>query len=52
MDSFLDSGPVGAISGSENKRVTSQKVARLYRFKNARIQKELAFKTSKQSFTV
>jgi hypothetical protein len=52
MDSFLDSRPSGAISGWESKKVESQKVARLYRFKNARIQKELAFKTKKQHFTV
>lgn len=52
MDSFLDSRPTGTISGWENKKVTLQKVARLYRFKNARILKELAFKTKKQNFTV
>jgi hypothetical protein len=52
MDSLLDSGPSGTISGWKSKKVESQKVARLYRFKNARIQKELAFKTKKQRFTV
>ncbi|WP_297764239.1 hypothetical protein [uncultured Muriicola sp.] len=52
MDTFLDSRPAGTISGRENKKVATQKIARLYRFKNARIQKELAFKTKKQYFTV
>ena len=52
MDSVLDGRPVSAISGWESKKVETQKIARLYRFKNARIQKELAFKTKKQRFTV
>lgn len=52
MDSFLDNRPASPIFGWESKKVATQKIARLYRFKNARIQKELAFKTKKQHFTV
>jgi hypothetical protein len=52
MDSFLDSKLADIISGWESKKVATQKLVRLYRFKNARILKELAFETKKQRFTV
>ncbi len=52
MDTFLDSGSDDTLPGRKNKKVASKEIARLYRFKNARIQKELAFKTKKQHFTV
>jgi hypothetical protein len=52
MDHFLDCRPADTISGRKNKKDTPEIVARLYRFKNARIQMELAFKTKKQHFTV
>lgn len=52
MDSFLGCRSAATFSGGEIKKVSAQKVARLYRFKNARIKKELAFKTKKQRLTV
>ncbi|NNJ89889.1 MAG: hypothetical protein HKP53_10830 [Eudoraea sp.] len=52
MDSLLDSRSANFVSDWESKKAASQKVTRLYRFKNARIQKELAFKTKKQRLTV
>ena len=52
MDSFLDDRPLGPVYCGKTKEVKTEKIARLYRFKNARIKAELSFKTKKQHFTV
>ena len=52
MDPLLDSRPADTIFSRKSKKDTTEKLARLYKFKNARIQKELAFKIKKQHFTV
>ncbi|MGB5646800.1 hypothetical protein [Muriicola sp.] len=52
MDSLLDSRPADTVFSRKSKKDTPEKLARLYKFKNARIQKELAFKIKKQYHTV
>ncbi|MBT8281693.1 MAG: hypothetical protein KJO16_08955 [Muriicola sp.] len=52
VDSFLVNRPDGSLFNREVKKAETEKIARLYRFKNARIKAELAFKTKNQSFTV
>lgn len=52
MDSLLVNRPAYSLCDRKIEKVETEKVVRLYRFKNARIKSELAFKTKKQLFTV
>jgi len=47
MGDLLDSGIVVATEFTEVKTATENKVARLYKFKNSRIKKALAFRTKR-----
>jgi len=47
MDFVLGHSPVGSLYSKEIKNSEATTVARLYRFKNTRIKKELSFSTRK-----
>lgn len=47
MGDLLDSGTVVATEYNEVETATENEVARLYKFKNSRIKKALAFKTKR-----
>ena len=47
MGDLLDSGTVVATEYTEVKTTTTNEVARLYKFKNSRIKKALAFRTKR-----
>ncbi|MDV7139602.1 hypothetical protein R3X28_11980 [Maribacter sp. TH_r10] len=47
MDIVLDSGIIVIDSAKENKITSEKSVARLYKFKNSRVKKALAFSTKK-----
>jgi hypothetical protein len=51
-DDFFDTGIVVAIEYSEVETVTASKVVRLYKFKNSRIKKALAFKTKRNKVKI
>lgn len=47
MDFVLGHSPSGSLNSKEIKKSEATTVARLYRFKNTRIKKELSFSTRK-----
>ncbi|MDE3741927.1 hypothetical protein [Maribacter polysaccharolyticus] len=47
MDFVLDSGVVTFTPAQETKIISGKSVARLYKFKNSRVKKALAFTTKK-----
>ncbi|SMP11625.1 hypothetical protein SAMN06265375_1011465 [Muriicola jejuensis] len=51
MDLVLDGRPVPPVSDKQIEKADIQKVARLYRFKNARVKAELSFRTKKKNLT-
>ncbi|NNK21224.1 MAG: hypothetical protein HKP07_07940 [Flavobacteriaceae bacterium] len=52
MDSLLVNRPDYSLFNKKIKKAETEEIVRLYRFKNARIKSELAFKTKKQRFIV
>ncbi len=52
VDLVLDARPVVVVFDKQIQRTDQTQVARLYRFKHARIRAELSFQTQKQHLTV
>ena len=52
MDFILDGRPALPVYRKQGKEVKAVEVARLYRFRNARIKAELSFKIKTQNLTV
>ncbi|WP_188369345.1 hypothetical protein [Muriicola marianensis] len=52
MDLVLDGRPVLPVHRKQVEKAGAEKIARLYRFKNARIKAELSFRTQKKNLTV
>jgi IS4 transposase len=52
MDRILDGGPALPVYRKQITEVKAEKIARLYRFRKARIRAELSFRTKKQNLTV
>jgi hypothetical protein len=52
MDIILDARLTNPVSDWKSKKIKTQKIVRLYRFKNARIKAELSFEIKRKTITV